>query len=244
MTGLRLDHFIQAAEDFEGAQYRILSGLQQARQAFTRNVIYPHLSELINLYSTLHTIVQQLEDIREAIPGSITGVDPNSYQIIYEKPSLDPSQMGQVEDLIRWTMPHLQAAIDEGRTIFEFVEENLHMEEVGILPSYVEEGYLMLPDCLDHQLHVFQYSLSVFTHTEERFRSLKTTYVKSIAQGVVVREPRSAQSRHVFLFYRSRLSLRTDGAPRRQTQIDAVPGQARGGGLMRRVHLTSGEALL
>ena len=191
MTGLRLDHFIHAAEDFESAQYRILSELQQARQAFTRNVIYPHLGELINLYSTLHTIVQQLEDIREAFPGSITGLDPNSYQIIYEKPSLGSNQMGQVEDLIRWTMPYLQAAIDEGRTVFEFVEEHLRMEEVGILPSYVEEGYLMLPDRLDRQLHVFQYTLSVFTHTEERFRSLKTTYVKSIAQEGVYLSPQS-----------------------------------------------------
>lgn len=191
MTGLRLDHFIHAAEDFEGAQYRILSELKQARQAFSRNIIYPHLGALINLYGTLHTIVQQFEDIREALPGSIAGLDPHSQQIVYEKPSLGPNQMGKVEDLIRWAMPFLQAAIDEGRMVFEFVEENLHLEEVGILPSYVEEGYLMLPDRRDQQLHVFQYTLSVFTHTEERFRSLKTTYVKSIAQGSVYLSPQS-----------------------------------------------------
>ncbi len=191
MTGLGLDHFIHAAEDFEGAQYRILGELQQARKAFSRNVIYPHLGELINVYGALHTIIRQLEAIREALPGSITGLDPNSYQIIYEKPPLGPNQMGQVEDLIRWAMPYLQSAIEEGRTIFEFVEENLHMEEVGILPSYVEEGYLMLPNCLDQQLHVFQYTLSVFTHIEERFRSLKTTYVKSIAQRGVYPSPQS-----------------------------------------------------
>ena len=191
MTGLRLDHFIHAAEDFEGAQYRILSELQQARQAFSRNVIYPHLGELIKLYSTLHSIIQQFEDIREALPGSIAGLDPATHQIIYDKPSLEPGQMGQVEDLVRWTMPYLQAAIDEGRTVFEFVEENLHMEEVGILPSYVEEGYLMLPDRLDRKLHVFQYTLSVFTRTEERFRSLKTTYIKSIAQGGIHLSPQS-----------------------------------------------------
>ncbi len=191
MTGLGLDHFIHAAEDFEGAQYRILGELQQARKAFSRNAIYPHLGELINLFNTLHTIIRQLEVIREALPGSITGIDPDSYQIIYEKPPLDPSQMGQIVDVIRWAMPYLQSAIEEGRTVFEFVEENLHMEEVGILPPSVEEGYLMLPNGLDQQLHVFQYTLSVFTHTEERFRSLKTTYVKSIAQRGVYPSPQS-----------------------------------------------------
>lgn len=191
MDGLRLDHFIQAAKDFEGAQYRILGELQQARQAFSRNVIYPHLGALINLYNALQTLVRQLEALRTALPGSITGLDPRSYEIVYEKSMPGLSQMDQVEALIHWTMPYLQAAIGEGSTVFEFVEENLHMEEVGVLPSYVEEGYLMAPDRLGRQLHVFQYTLSVFTHTAERFRSLKTTYVKSIPQREVYRSPQS-----------------------------------------------------
>lgn len=191
MSGLHLEHFMRTGEDFEGAQYRILSGLQDVRRAFSRNVIYPHLAHLIKLHGALTTIVEQLDALRASLPGTMKEVDLEARRIVYEKSSLGPDQMAFVEDLIRWSLPHIQDAIDEGRTVFEFVEENLHLEEVGILPSYVEEGYLMLPDPQKEQLHILQYTLSVFTRSDERFRSLRTAHVKSLPQRGVYPSPRS-----------------------------------------------------
>ena len=190
MTGLSLDQFLSAGPDFEGAQYRILNRLQLVRQAFSRNIIYPHLGELVNLYGTLRTIVGRLDDLREALPGRIKGIDLKSQTVQYEKPKLAPDQMGFVEDLIQWALPLIQEAIEEGRTIFEFVEDHLRLEEVGLLPAYVEEGYLLLPDLRAERLHVLQYQLSIFTRADERFRSLKTTHIKSLPQSTIVRSPR------------------------------------------------------
>ncbi len=191
MTGLRLEHFISAADDLEGAQYRILSGLQRVRQAFSRNIIYPYLGELITLYGSLQDIIQKMSDVQEATPGTLTGIDMEAHRLVYEQKRMGSGGMGAIEDLIRWALPHIQAAMTEGRMIFEFVEENIHLEEVGILPSYIEEGYLMLPDPQGQQLHILQYTLSVFTHAEERFRSLKTAHVKSITQRGVLPSPQS-----------------------------------------------------
>ncbi len=191
MSDLRLDHFMRAGEDYEHAQYRILGGLQQVRQAFSRNVIYPHLSDLIRLHDVLRGIIRQLEDIREALPGSIQGIDLDAHRVVYKKRELEPDEMVYVEELIRWALPHLQQAIDEGRTVYDFVEENLHLEEVGIRPSYVEEGYLILPDQRRQRLHILQYTLSVFTRTDERFRKLRTTHVKSLPQRGVYPSPQS-----------------------------------------------------
>ena len=191
MTGLRLEHFIGAADDLEGAQYRILSGLQRVRQAFSRNIIYPYLGELIKLHGSLLGIIQKMGDLREAAPGALTGINLEESRLVYDKKLVSADGMEAIEDLIRWALPHIQTAMNEGRLIFEFVEENMHLEEVGILPSYIEEGYLMLPDPQGQQLHILQYTLSVFTQAEERFRTLKTAHVKSIAQGRVLPSPQS-----------------------------------------------------
>ena len=191
MTGLRLEHFISAADDLEGAQYRILSGLQRVRQAFSRNIIYPYLGELIKLHGSLQDIIQKMGDVREAVPGTLTGIDLEARRLVYKKTRTGSDGMEAIEDLIRWALPHIQTAVDEGRLIFEFVEENIHLEEVGILPSYIEEGYLMLPDPQGQQLHILQYTLSVFTHAEERFRTLKTAHVKSITQRGILPSPQS-----------------------------------------------------
>lgn len=186
-----LDLFTNAIYDFEGAQYKILSNLQSVRKDFSNNRIYPHLGDLISLYGTLRTIVDSSEQLREALPGSIKHVDLEAKELIYEKDELDTDQMQAVEELIQWAMPHVKGAIDEGKTIFEFVEDHLHMEEVGIVPSYVQEGYLFVPDRETNQLHVLRYSLSIFTGSEERFRSLRTAHVKSFAQHTIRHSPQN-----------------------------------------------------
>lgn len=182
---------MRAYDDFEQAQYCILGGLQQARQAFARSIIYPHLGELVKLHGTLRGIVEQLEGVRNAMPGRLSGIDAEAQRVVYREQELGHEEVACVEDLIRWALPHLRETIDEGRTVYDFVEEHLHIEEVGIVPSYVEEGYLFLPDPQRAQLHILQYSLSVITRSDERFRTLKTTLVRSLPQRGVFPAPQS-----------------------------------------------------
>lgn len=191
MSGLDLNLFLQAGADFERTQYRVLDALQQMRRAFSQNIVYPHLGALIGLYGTLNNIVGNLGRLRDALPGQIESIDPETYRLIRQKPELRNDGLVSVEELIRWALPLMQDAIEEGRTIFEFVEENLHMEEVGILPAYVEEGYLIMPDRPHQQLHILRYTLSVFTSADEKYRSLKTAYVKSLPRQDVYPSPRS-----------------------------------------------------
>ncbi len=191
MQALTLEHFLSAGSDFETAQYQVLGGLQTARQAFANNHIYPYLGGLVKLYHTLHSIVGQIDDLRDAAPAELTGIDLEAGALQYERGDLSDDQIAFVEDLIRWALPHLQQAIEEGRTIYEFVEDNLELEEVGIVPSYVEEGYLFVPDRQTSSLHVLQYSLSVFKDAGERYRSLKTVHVKSVFRRDVTPSPQS-----------------------------------------------------
>lgn len=186
-----LDLFTDAVHDFERAQYQILNNLQTVRRDFSNNRIYPHLGDLITIYGTLQTIVQHSDDLKEALPGKIKDVDLNAQEVIYEKEQFEMDQMQTVEELIQWALPHVKSAIEEGKTIFEFVEDHLHMEEVGIVPSYVQEGYLLVPDRENDQLHVLQYNLSIFTGTEERYRSLRTSHVKSFAQRSIRQSPQT-----------------------------------------------------
>lgn len=191
MQALTLEHFLKADSDFETAQYQVLGGLQTFRHAFANNHIYPYLGGLVKLYHTLHSIVGQIDDLRDAAPAQLTGIDLEAGALHYERGELSDDQIAFVEDLIRWALPHLQQAIEEGRTIYEFVEEHLELEEVGIVPSYLEEGYLFVPDRQTSSLHVLQYSLSVFTDAGERYRSLKTVHVKSVFRRNITPSPQS-----------------------------------------------------
>lgn len=189
MTPLSLQLFAGAAYDAERAQYQVLGGLQRAHEAFAQNEIYPHLGRLVKLYKALQTVLDRSEAFRNPRTGTIKGLDLDNKKVIYEWPELDTDQMSLVEDFIRWALPHIQDAIEEGRTVYEFVEESMQMEEVGIVPSYVQEGYLMVPDRQANKLHVLRYSLSIFTSAEERYRTLKTVHCKSVPHDGVDTQP-------------------------------------------------------
>jgi len=177
MNELTLEMFISAQRDFESSQFHILSGLQKIRRDFTRNRIYPPLAELIELYQTLKRITQSGDGILKELPKSIAKIDLKEKRIVYEPLELDRSHMQMIGELVRWALPHIQEAIEEGRTIFNFVEENMKVEEVGIVPSYIEEGYLLLPELAGDRLHVIRYEISIFSSADQQYRNLKTTSV-------------------------------------------------------------------
>jgi hypothetical protein len=187
--GVRLEHFLGGISDLEQAQYKILAALQETHREFSRNIIYPYLSDLIHLFEQLQHILRGLEGIRNAAPGEVRQVDLEACRVIYERPAFEADRIAVIEELIRWALPYIQEAIEEGRTIFEFVEEHLHMEPVGIVPTYQEEGYLIIPDQRGHLLHVLQYQLSVVRGGSERYRTLRTVHLKQLPLGGVYPAP-------------------------------------------------------
>ena len=189
MTPLSLELFAGAAYDVERTQYQVLAGLQRAHEAFSQNYIYPHLGRLVKLYNALNTVLERTDEFRNPQSGEMKRIDLEAQEVVYEWAELDRDQMADVEELIRWAMPHVKEAIEEGRAVYEFVEDHLEVEEVGIVPSYVQEGYLMVPDREEGMLHVMRYSLSIFTDADERYRSLKTVHCKSVPQHGVDLHP-------------------------------------------------------
>jgi hypothetical protein len=191
MSDWNLDLFTGAVEDVERAQYRILSNLQRARRDFSNNRIYPHLGDLVSIHGTLRAILESSESLKEALKGTIKNVDLEAGELVYEKLEMGQVQMDAVEEVMQWALPQIEDAIDEGTTIFEFVEDHLEMEEVGIVPSYLQEGYLFVPDYEQSQMHILQYSMSIFTSATERYRSLRTSHVKSVEYSLLQASPQT-----------------------------------------------------
>ena len=73
--------------------------------------------------------------------------------------------------------------------IYNFVEEHISIEEVGIMPMYREEGYWFVPDAKRSRLNLFRYEVSLFTAVDERFRTLKTRLLESLEEDSIKRPP-------------------------------------------------------
>jgi hypothetical protein len=193
MQPLSLELFTCAVDDVERTQYQILGGLKKARTAFEDQRVYPHLGRLVKLHGTLMTVLERTEAFRTPETGRITGINWEEKSLTYEWPELEDTEMAIVEDLIRWALPHIREAIEEGRAVYEHVEENTELETVGIVPSYLQEGYLMVPEREADQLHVLRYQLSMIQEEGEKHRALRTVHCKTVEQEGVDVHPSSVK---------------------------------------------------
>ncbi len=180
---LTLDLFTKVNDDFEKRQYLILSELQKISSEFQYYKIYPHLSQLIELRKTLLEIIERLSDLRNKFPKRIGKIDWVNQTIEHDVVFIDGTDLSAVEDLINWAVPELERVIHEGISIHEYVENDLSIEHVGILPNYRDEGYFFLPDNTSRSLNLFRFELSIFQSAEDQFRSLKTKFLKAVEQG-------------------------------------------------------------
>lgn len=181
MISLDADLFTGAVHDVEKTQYQILGGLKTARDAFSENRIYPHLGDLVRFHRSLTRMLETSEQMRSSSNARVKSVDWEAMKISYEWPELESDQMSVIARLIEWALPHVKDTLHEGRAVYEFVEDNLEVETVGIVPSYVKEGYLMVPDRTDDELRVFRYTMSVVHNDGEKARMLKTSLCRSVS---------------------------------------------------------------
>jgi hypothetical protein len=188
MSDLSLNLFTQA-DDLELAQYRILGGLQQARQAFGRSEVYPHLARLIRLRQSLQEIRAELERLRG--PGRLTGIDLEEGELVYDRPDADPAFI--LDPLSAWALPLLLEAIEEGRAIYEFVDERTAVRALGIVPSYQDEGYLLVPDLARGGFRALRYAMSIFTGDETRYRSLRTSLIEDLPLSLLGATPEAVK---------------------------------------------------
>lgn len=188
-TKLSLDLFTHIQSDFEVSQYKVLAGLKEISDDFQRNKIYPHLSFLIELHGTLRDIVNRLRDLRNEFPKRIKKIDFVNQEIEHEVVFVAGADLAKVEELIEWALPYIKAKIEEGTTIYEFVNSEIKLEEVGIIPNYTDEGYFFVPDNEESKLLLFQYEVTVFESSKDSYRSLKTAFLKGLKQGQAYLSP-------------------------------------------------------
>ena len=109
--------------DFERGQYRILAALQRLRSAFRRSALYPTLKDVEEIHAALVDTVKECERLRDSI----------------DEPHL-------IEALMRWALPRVEDVLEEGYVLRDFAAEQCTVEEVGIVPAYTNEGFLILED--------------------------------------------------------------------------------------------------
>lgn len=182
MLPLSLDVFVKAASDQELGKYIVLAALKRFSENFNKSKLFPDLAELSEVLHQLQILRNGKENLKGLLPGPISpiGSDTQSDSAINDQGTSD-----SFFEFVDWAFPELNEKLNEGKAIYDFVQSNLHLKDIGISPMYDKEGYIIIPDNQNELLQVYNFSLSFLFVSSERSRMLKTKFIRYIEDTTV-----------------------------------------------------------
>ena len=177
--------FAEGYIDFELKKYTLLAYLKEINSYFNENKLYPQLGDLIFHYNNIVAFRENKKYLQEHFPKKLTGVQIEKLQLLYEQMIEDDELMKELEDIINYSVTKMKTTISSGTEIYEFVEENLTIMPIGIVPLDLQEGYFFLSAGNTKSTRIYQYRLSIFEKHDEKFRSIKTSYIEMMQRSIV-----------------------------------------------------------
>lgn len=184
MKSLSETWFAEGRIDFELKKYTLLAYLQEVGSCFDENKLYPQLADIIFHYNNIVAFRENKKYLQEHFPKKLTGLQMEKLQVLYEQMIQDDELMTELEDIIHYSAAKIKSSIHQGTEIYEFVEERLNIIPVGIIPLDTQEGYFFLSNGNTKSTRVYQYRLSIFEKHDERYRSIKTSFVDNWQKSI------------------------------------------------------------
>ena len=185
MKSLSQTWFADGYIDFELKKYTLLAYLQEINKCFNQNKLYPQLADLIFHYNNLVAFRENKKYLQEQFPKRLTGIQLQQLQVLYESMIEDDGMMQELEEIINYSAYKMKKAITSGTEIYEFVEDKLNIEPIGIMPLDHHEGYFFLCDGNVGNTHVYQYRIGMFEKHDEKYRSMITDFVATWQRSIV-----------------------------------------------------------
>ncbi len=177
MDKLSADWLTEGTIDFEYKKYIVLAYLKQIGQNFGNIHLYPSLSDLIYHRGNLQEFKNRKNSIWSHFPKKVSRADIRKLKLTFEKNVTDDKVLQELEAIITFTLPRFTKMIEEGKEIYEFVENQMEFEPVGIVPMYIDEGYLLINYDNRREISVYAYKTSVFESAEERYRGISLRFL-------------------------------------------------------------------
>lgn len=175
--------FAEGYIDFELKKYTLLAYLQEVNRYFNDNKLYPLLSDVIFHYNNIIAFRENKKFLQEHFPKKLNGMQMEKLQLLYEQMSADDELMLELEEIITYAASTIKQTIQSGTEIYEFVEQKLLISPVGIIPIDTNEGYFFL-SAGSKDTKAYHYRMSIFEKHDEKYRSIKTTYVHQWRRSV------------------------------------------------------------
>lgn len=171
--------------DFEYKKYLLLAYMKHVSSQFKEVKLYPPLAELIHHYSRLKVFTESKDQLKDTFPKQLQGPDWDSMKLSYKPLHMDDELMQQLNEIVNYSLPKFQKAIEEGKDIYDFLESEMKIEPVGISPLYQREGYAMLTLDSSKDIYIYRYKINLFQQATDTLKGIMMQLIKKVRRSFV-----------------------------------------------------------
>jgi len=169
--------FMEGYVDFELQKYRLLAYLQEVKRHFSQTKLYPQLADIITHYNNLISFRKNKQLLQGRFPKKMDHIHPNKLEIVYQQILNDSDLMHELNDITEYAIAEMKSTVHEGTGLYELIEQQIHVEPVGIMPLYKNEGYIFIKYLRDTDVQVYNYTVTLFEHKDAKYKGIKLEYI-------------------------------------------------------------------
>lgn len=176
MSSLSENWITEHLMDFEYKKYVLLGYLKQVKEHFEEQKLYPDFAELIAHYKNLIQLKNNAHLLENNFKKNLKGFDFNNMRLVYDDAQNNDEILDELKQIIQFSEPLIAKEIHKGRDIFDFAEQHILIDHIGLLPIYKNEGYFLLLPHQSKQVYAYNYSFSKVNLLQQEVYGLNTTY--------------------------------------------------------------------
>jgi hypothetical protein len=159
--------------DVEKSRYLIMNKLKYYEKELNETKLYPAFQILIDVHHQMVDILEKHSMIYNRRFPDNTGDDEHG-----SKQDLN-GDLEKSFELMQWAIERICKTLDTGIAIYDFVNENIKIESIGINSEHNQEGYFLIPDNREKLLKLIKYEKFLY-------RILKTKEVGNVQLNIIV----------------------------------------------------------
>lgn len=171
--------------DFEYKKYLLLAYLKSVRESFSKVELYPYLADIIFHYRNLVALQENKSLLVEGFPKELSLEKLQQLELSYRKIIADDAVMKEITSIMGFALPQLKGHMEEGSSLYDFVESKCELTSIGVVPLYAHEGYVFMTQPPETETSIYRYTVTVYHNSTEAMRGLQTQFVCTTAYSLV-----------------------------------------------------------
>lgn len=183
MKSLSKDWITEGLIDVEYKTYVLLAYLSEIKQEFNAQKLYPGFGDLVQQYQNVLAVKNGREQMKQSFPKALESADWDSLKLEYVEKIQDNDFFGVMDEIIEYSIPVMQFHLEEGKGLYQMVEEHIQISPVGLASLTNSQGYFFLCAPPKKMAKLYQYTLTKVHLADGNYRALHVSHVEDIRLG-------------------------------------------------------------